>query len=63
MSVEGKKIEGSKAKMAVTVASKRLIGAVNRESEHDILKNLIIDLEKAYDYSCNVNEEFEIMVC
>ena len=49
--------------MAVTVASRRLIGAVNRESEYDILKNLMIDLEKAYDDFCNVNEEFEIIVC
>ena len=63
MSVEDKKIERSKAKMAVTVASRRLIGAVNRESEYDILKNLMIDLEKAYDDFCNVNEEFEIIVC
>ena len=63
MSVEDKKIERSKAKMAVTVASRRLIGAVNRESEYDILKNLMIDLKKAYDDFCNVNEEFEIMVC
>ena len=49
--------------MAVTVASRRLIGAVNRESEYDILKNLMIGLEKAYDDFCNVNEEFEIVVC
>ena len=49
--------------MAVTVASRRFIGAVNRESEYDILKNLMIDLEKAYDEFCNVNEEFEIIVC
>ena len=63
MSVEDKKIERSKAKMAVTVASRRLIGAVNRESEYDILKNLMIDLQKEYDDFCNVNEEFEIIVC
>ena len=63
MSVEDKKIERSKAKMGVTVASRRLIGAVNREREYDILKNLMIDLEKAYDDFCNVNEEFEIIVC
>ena len=63
MSVEDKKMERSKAKMAVTVASRHLIGAVNRESEYNILKNLMIDLEKAYDDFCNVNEEFEIIVC
>ena len=63
MSVEDKKIERSKAKMAVTVASRRLIGAVNRENEYEILKTLMIDLEKAYDDFCSVNEEFEIMVC
>ncbi len=63
MSVVDKKIERSKAKMAVTVASRRLIGAVNRECEYDIVKNLMIDVEKAYDDFCDVNEQFEIMVC
>ena len=63
MSVEDKKIERSKAKMAVTVASRRLIGAVNRENEYEILKNLMLDLEKVYDDFCRVSEEFEIMVC
>ena len=47
--------------MAVTVASRCLIGGVNRESEYDILKNSMIDLEKAYDDFCNVNEEFKII--
>ena len=63
MDVEGKKLERSKAKMAVTVASRRLIGAVNREGDYDILRDLMIDLEKVYDDFCNVNKEYEIIVC
>jgi hypothetical protein len=63
MDVKGKKVERSKAKMAVTVTTRRLVGAANRECEYDILKDLMMDVEKAYDDFCNVNEEFETIVC
>ena len=61
MNVEEKKQERSKAKMAVTVASRRLVGAVNRDTEYDILKSLMSELEKVFDDFCMVNEEFEIV--
>ena len=62
MSVLEKKQERSKAKTAVTLASRRLIGAVHRDVEYDVLKNLMTKLEKAYDDFCVVNEEFELVV-
>ena len=62
MSVLEKKQERSKAKTAVTLASRRLIGAVHRDVEYDVLKNLMTELEKAYDDFCVVNEEFELVV-
>ena len=57
-----KKQDRSKAKTAVTLASRRLIGAVNRDVEYDVLKNLMTELEKAYDDFWVVNEEFELIV-
>ena len=62
MSVLEKKQDRSKAKTAVTLASRRLIGAVNRDVEYDVLKNLMTELEKAYDDFWVVNEEFELIV-
>ena len=62
MSVLEKKEDRSKAKTAVTLASRRLIGAVNRDVKYDVLKNLMTELEKAYDYFWVVNEEFELIV-
>ncbi|CAB3993010.1 Hypothetical predicted protein [Paramuricea clavata] len=52
----------SKAKTAVSLASRRLIGAAHRGTEYDVLKSLIIELEKAYDDFCVANEEFELLV-
>ncbi|CAB4019975.1 Hypothetical predicted protein [Paramuricea clavata] len=46
MNVEDKKQERSKAKMAVAVAARRLIGAYNRDCEYDILKDSMFELEK-----------------
>ena len=62
MSVLEKKQERSKAKTAVTLASRRLIGAAHRDAEYDVLKNLMTELEKAYDDFWVVNEEFEFVV-
>ncbi|CAB4027159.1 Hypothetical predicted protein [Paramuricea clavata] len=62
MSVQNKKQERSKAKTAVSLASRRLIGAAHRGTEYDVLKSLIIELEKAYDDFCVANEEFELLV-
>ena len=49
MSVQDKKQEGSRAKTAVTLASRRLIGATQHGTEYEILKCLMIELEKDYD--------------
>ncbi|CAB4003226.1 Hypothetical predicted protein, partial [Paramuricea clavata] len=46
----------------LTLASRRLIGAAHRGTEYDVLKSLIIELEKAYDDFCVANEEFELLV-
>ena len=62
MSVLEKKQERSKAKTAVTLASRRLIGAAHRDAEYDVLKNLMTELEKVYDDFWVVNEEFELIV-
>ena len=40
MSVVEKKQECSKAKTAVTLASRRLISAVHRDVEYDVLKKI-----------------------
>jgi hypothetical protein len=50
MNVEDKKQERSKAKMAVTVAARRLIGAYNRDCEYDIIKDSMFELEKVFVY-------------
>ena len=62
MSVQNKKQERSKAKTAVSLASRRLIGAAHRGTEYDVLKSLIVELEKAYNDFCIANEEFELLV-
>ncbi len=63
MSIVEKKQERSKAKTAVTLASRRLIGAVHRDVEYDdVLKDLMTELEKVYDDFWVVNEEFELIV-
>ena len=62
MSIQEKKQERSKAKTAVTLASRRIIGAAHRDVEHDILKGLMTELEKVYDDVWCVNEEFEQLV-
>ena len=62
MSVLEKKQERSKAKTAVTLASRRLIGAAHPDVEYDVLKSLMTELEKAYDDFWVVNEEFELIV-
>ena len=62
MNVEDKKQERSKAKMAVTVAARRLIGAYNRDCEYDILKDSMFELEKVFDDFCVINEEYELIV-
>ena len=48
--------------MAVTVASRRLIGSCNRDCDYEVVKNLMFELEKVFDDFCNINEEYEIIV-
>ena len=48
--------------MAVTVASRRLIGSCNRDADFDILKNLMFELEKVFDDFCCINEQYEVVV-
>ena len=62
MSIVEKKQERSKAKTALTLALRRLIGAVHRDVEYDVLKDLMTELEKVYDDFWVVNEEFELIV-
>ncbi|CAB3999421.1 Hypothetical predicted protein [Paramuricea clavata] len=62
MNVEDKTQERSKAKMAVTVAARRLIGAYNRDCEYDILKDSMFELEKVFDDFCVINEEYQLIV-
>ena len=57
-----KKQERSKAKTAVTLASRRLVNAATRAVEFDILKGLMTDLEKVYDDFWCINEAFEELV-
>ena len=52
--VEDKKQERSKGKQQVTKASRRLTGAVDRNSD--------IELEKVYDDFCVVDEEYKTLV-
>lgn len=60
--VEEKKSERTKAKQQVTKASRRLLNAVDRGVDIDIVTALMVELEKAYDDFCTVNEEYEILV-
>ena len=43
--------------MAVTVASRRFVALCNRDADHKILKNLMV--EKVFDDFCAINEEYE----
>ena len=60
--VEAKKQERSKSKMAVTLAARRIISATHRDVEFEILKGLIVELEKVYDDFCTTCEEYELLV-
>jgi hypothetical protein len=60
--VEARKQERSKSKMAVTLAARRLISATNRDADFEVIKALIVELEKAYDDFCVVSEEYELLV-
>ena len=56
------KAQRSKAKHSVTIAARRLTDAAERKADIEILKSLMIDLEKVYEDFCMVNEEFQILV-
>ena len=60
--VEEKKQERTKAKQQVTTASRRLTRAVDRGVDIDILTVLMVELEKAFDDFCIIDEEYEILV-
>ena len=60
--VAEKKQERTKAKQQVTDTSRRLARAVDRGVDIDILTALIVELEKAYDDFCIVDEEYETVV-
>ena len=60
--VETKKQERSKSKMAVTRAARRIIGSTHRDVEFEVLKGLIVELEKVYDDFCTTCEEYELLV-
>ena len=60
--VEARKQERSKSKMAVTLAARRLISAIHRDADFEVIKALIVELEKAYDDFCVVSEEYELLV-
>ena len=60
--VEEKKQERTKAKQQVTTASRRLTRAVDRGVDIDILTVLMVELEKAFDDFCIIDEEYKILV-
>ena len=60
--VEEKKQERTKAKQQVTNTSRRLTRAVDRGVDIDILTALVVELEKAYDDFCIIDEEYETVV-
>ncbi len=60
--VEARKQERSKSKMAVTLTARRLISATHRDADFEVIKALIVELEKAYDDFCVVSEEYELLV-
>lgn len=60
--VEEKKQERTKAKQQVTTALRRLTRAVDRGVDIDILTVLMVELEKAFDDFCIIDEEYEILV-
>ena len=63
MSAVGEKKQGrTKAKQQVTTASRRLTRAVDRGVDIDILTVLMVELEKAFDDFCIIDEEYEILV-
>ena len=62
MSVHEKKQERTKAKTAIKLGARRLIGAVNREVDFESLTDLMLEMEKSYDEFLIINEEFESFV-
>ena len=60
--LETKKQERSKAKMAVTRAARRLMGATYRNIDFEVLKGLSVELENVYDDFCVTSEEYELLV-
>ena len=60
--LETKKQERSKAKMAVTRAARRLMGATYRNVDFEALKGLSVELENVYDDFCVTSEEYELLV-
>ena len=48
--------------MAVTRAARRIIGSTHRDVEFEVLKGLIVELEKVYDDFCTTCEEYELLV-
>ena len=60
--VEEEKQERTKAKLQVTKASRRLTGAVERKADVDVLTVLMVELEKAFDDFCVIDEGYETLV-
>ncbi len=48
--------------MVVTLAARRLIRATHRDADFEVIKALIVELEKAYDDFCVISEEYELLV-
>ena len=46
----------------VTLAARRLIRATHRDADFEVIKALIVELEKAYDDFCVISEEYELLV-
>ena len=61
-SVDEIKLGRSKAKTAVTTAARRLHGASHRRSDKDVLKDLMLELERAFGDFCSISEEYEAVV-
>ena len=60
--IEGKKRTRSAAKRAVTTAARKLTFTISCDGDMDTLKDLMLELERAYDEFCIQNEEFEELV-
>ena len=61
-SVDELKLGRSKAKTAVTTAARHLHGASHRRSDKDVLKDLMLELERAFGDLCSISEEYEAIV-